>query len=173
MGRTSKPCPGCGRSEKFPFRDADRVCGTCQAILSEGRAAREIAEKDEDCIEIELAWYSLGQLFHVKRETSALLYSAMRDLVMGAVKTARPTRYNPNPFNILDHKDNLNADCRYWMDRGTADLIHQIVVLVKRATTEAYQAGFRDGNNLLSRLIAGTISLAECNAISISKGSAD
>lgn len=35
MGRTKKPCPGCGTTFAFPFRDDDKVCDSCQTKLRE------------------------------------------------------------------------------------------------------------------------------------------
>ena len=143
MGRTRKPCPGCG--EVCECRPAAEVCGGCKGLIEDGEKYRELSRKSGD------KPYGIGAFPHISHAARDFKEDYHREFV-NAITSLLDAIGGPLPKNAPWNCDQLFL--------GGERYCHETVMLQKSSAI-----ALRD---LLMRLASGDVSLNSFNEATIS-----
>lgn len=152
MSKTRKPCPGCGETV---YRDADKVCNLCQKILEKARDEEEFLKGQTDRVVI---GYAERPYWNADIYTHSKKGDEIRDRFFDLVKAAaQPMLYYQTPeFYVLGKMSSYYPVCA-TMNRMAAEAIRDIYEMLNPILKAEYEAGKKDGHNLLMRLANGDL----------------
>jgi len=146
MGRTRKPCPGCGVVD--PKRKADQVCSKCNYALQIGR---KFLEEEKEIVTGKLKVYDLP---------NQRLTQAIQDLVR-AVGNSVYQGYEV-PKRIAAPLLNLIEAVEIHQETLIRELLEKLVeVYLKAVGDEVFTWGVRTGLDFLRLLASGQVSLSD------------
>lgn len=177
MGRTRKPCPGCGACPGKPFRETGQVCGRCKVRLG----MYEDMERRLRCFEAEQARrkhipettrelfpdylsvpHSVSRmpkelLLHLEdEELNRALQNATRSLI---ARLGIPVKAERNAF--LRSFPGGTQEWHMCAPKGFNCAYKRWIEVVKLVVQLSYARGREDGGDLLARLARGDISVPE------------
>ncbi len=172
MPRTRKPCPGCGEGGRW--RDVDSVCGSCKALLEDGKRFRELYESDDaDHVRVVIpdAAHRLPYLRHGSRERIDAFQRAILNLAAsiasGKDESIENRSYGHQPLIPLGRPERI-VDQFYGASALMTKDAHRHMARLYQAALDlvesAYKEGFRDGRSILIGLARGEIAPSEFEA---------
>jgi len=171
-GWTQKRCPGCGRSETFPFREKDKVCADCQKYIEAGRQL-EKAQDDaglhpilvQGTLRLCPATAMSEDIPSAERVQEALEALARLD-ALPHVATGRGVAKM-----LWEHYNTSVHDAALALSHEKVKLLRHAAKTISQFGEECYRAGVADGSDMLERLRRGEITFDRF--VSDSDGDAD
>jgi hypothetical protein len=173
-GRTSKPCPGCGKSPEFG-RPIDGVCGDCVKLMRDGQRYRRYVAKEKGGLIACWLPDTANNLPYIRYAGNAFnaddAFKAWRVLFY-----AEMLRVSVIPDEKVKHTGGRDErkvpSChggeewrRYsmmvFMTPEDADRIDGLYKEVMRMIEHAYKEGQEEGKNFLAKLVTGEVSMSE------------
>jgi len=167
MGRTRKPCPGCG--EVVEHRRADAVCGYCQRMIEAGKKyAKQQQRRFGAPYSIPFAPHGFPYVRHCGDGSLRQFRSAFFDLCVAvSVEPAKATYSNealvPNEGLGYSHG-------QVYLEPANRDALRELYAAVQAIAGESYREGKRDGEAFVQALCSGEVSLRELNDSTIGEG---
>lgn len=159
-GRTTKPCPGCGKVDRF--RKPDEVCRDCKEALVEAARYRKLAQERTAAGEAYVRYGAAvhwNKTVHVHGVDTDPVNLALFDLAQAVV--VRSERQGKNPQLLLGE---YHCDVRWVYGNCPVPVAEAIIRLHKTLQPlldATYNAGVLRGADLLRRLNAGELSPVE------------
>lgn len=138
MGRTSKPCPGCGEVEKH--READSVCWKCAGYIEKGKAVEGREKRRKAFDDYNLPEDDNYPLHFPDNEgdTSEVIYRIRRAVNAALLALAEPALGEDSYGGDVDHYLPEYADHRWWkrvrMSKQTAQTVRDLTKVMQRAS---------------------------------------
>jgi hypothetical protein len=172
MGRTRKPCPGCGKANGL-WREAGTVCNECRRILSAYRLRLKAAQAPKKSGEVRLAvptaahW--LPYLMHggepFGRDARAQFQKAFLDLTTAISTTPIMDRYKVgmgwDAEELIEPKRSDAGIGTFPV--GVVDPLRRLYAAANLLAQIAYRQGHEEGTNLLAQLASGERTVADFN----------
>lgn len=170
MGRTRKPCPGCGRSESYPFRDKDRICNNCKKLINEALEHQEVLKSITGKMKIRVgeryywnAGYYEGDLSNSHLQDKLL--KIMVKLINESSEKDYADSYGWQAPKVLKRLSDLNERNEEkegrLIERRLFGLLRGLDRLIRLALDRSYQNGKREGSSLIRMLASGQITIDE------------
>ncbi len=172
MRGTKKLCHGCGKSV---LRPVNSVCKECRALLRAGAAAAQPEKGPARLFRLTEEWPS----FYSPETSTKGLTDAMGRLARAVMRRDGADPYGKSVSELppsggkVTYFSTYDEKASAW--RGTARTTNALIWLddeIRKALSEAFHAGKKDGQNLLMSIARGEVSINELTRASI-EGSHD
>lgn len=157
MGHARTPCPACGQNN---IRETGKICWKCERLMEDGRKYRELQERNTDYL---LYYYDIaGCPGAYGTESHETYIHALQDLFRfldqpGRIDSGSLHLFSSHPLRQVSscyrHAVRLQPQLR--------DIIDALDGAVREMVALAYDAGVKEGSQLLVGLANGKITLAE------------
>lgn len=171
---TRKPCPGCGRADGWPYRNADHVCRFCRTLLLEAIKARlQRPETEEELVVVsERAWetrYMEGEYCSASINEEGTprkrLEVAMHRLSLEVSQEAPGEDCGDHRY--LYKREQLLSPMSWKAVRrirkAVAGILADLDLAVRDSLTECSRLAELKGQNVLLQLAAGRMSVDDLN----------
>ncbi len=180
VGRTGKPCEGCGETQTYG-RETGKVCAGCQRLLEEARNAREAAAARRDCgletFPRPWASHCLGYIHNAGDAGTAFRDTFYKLLLLLLADPAPPdtwtgygvTHTRIEAVGFRDREDTsvawVNNDTGYGLiDPALLEAAGAVYKAARELARAAYAEGKDAGSRLLFGLASGEVSIADLNS---------
>lgn len=173
MAKTKKPCPGCGEPEEYGYRDADKVCGACQKLLAEAKAAREQKAADEDLVayHVPARPWDLPYIGHCGSTSEGEPFSRFREAYHALVDLSGVEHHAAGTFCgatsagrlLKSRSSSHSAWYPHYLRRASVEPLQQLFAAVESMVANAYAEGKREGEGFIARLATGEVTIQEFN----------
>ena len=165
MKFTRKLCPGCGRTEIYPFRETDRVCKNCQRLINEALEHRKTLDNITDRMRIQV-----GKAYHWNKgyyegDLHRNLKTKLLKIMVKLIKEVSEKNYGvcawKDPIILRDlggKPDGDEGESRY-IGKRLFGLLRGLDRLIRLALRQAHHNGKREGSSLIVMLASGQITL--------------
>lgn len=183
-GYTSKPCPVCKTVNADYGRPIDGICPECNRLVEDGRRYRRQMAKAARvlvrCLTAEFPG-GLPYLRHVgsfhddPAERFRTAYHAVLRECAVLPSSKQDNRYLATPpkcLPVLPDRDTsgMRSTCEVlFVAPGAADALQQLYVAVQEMLDEAHAEGRQEGDNFVSQLVSGDVSMKDLTDVSAEK----
>ena len=176
---TRKPCPGCGKSERYLFRNKGEVCGACKNLLNEAKEHRRQLEKSAKIGKMSIKvgqfdhWnegYYEGDLSGTRNEfgKDRDLRQTLLRLMVRLIKTLS-AKYYGQRYSIrhliilkaLHYKTRYEENEMRIIDKNLFGLLRGLDKVIRLSIKRSYENGKREGMSLVKMLATGQITIEE------------
>lgn len=175
---TRRPCPGCKQVSRH--RPADGICGECVRLIQDGHAFREYAAKpkDKELCKLTSLPYHYPYIHKGKpNESNDKFQKAFAVLAMALAelppklgwekhKEAKPLVPATQLNDEIHRQDEVML-----LPKGLPELLGAVYVAGRNLADDAYMEGHEDGQQLLTRLATGAITVDSFNDLAKQQGS--
>lgn len=163
MGRTTKPCPGCG--DVNSSRAAAEVCYECKRLMEDGNKYRALTvNPDRELRQVVTARHHLPYIRHCGDQHRYAFQEHFRDLAV-AVSIKSPESEH-TLVRLVEGQDSDYRGSRSFV-AGVPTLMNSLYQEARAIAQAAYDAGRQDGQNFIAGLAAGEMSLERFNKATI------
>ena len=163
MSRTRKPCPACKNVE--PSRGADEICYHCKALMAEARLLNEQREREFPAVRVVPGASHWLPYIHYAGEAGRDTQKAFRALCVLVGKhlaSQSCKQLHPEQQSDFPRDDNV-----YAFQDGVPEALVALYDMIMRAAAAAYKDGYKDGQNLLTRIAKGDMSVEDINKVTM------
>ena len=159
MGRTKKPCPGCGEVDEY--RPATEVCGCCKSLMKDGRKfRRQCHQRIGGWVQMPAFWHSLPYI-HYARKPGEEFQKAFFDLVVALAAEIPSNEWAATELLPGGHHYS-NGEGVYLLP-ADLDRLRDLYQAVIDIAESAYQEGVEKGQRFIEGLISGKTTIEKFN----------
>jgi hypothetical protein len=173
--RTKAPCPGCGETPGYLFRDADKVCGECRRELDRAKQILEDSARGRERVNMPHAYYGLPYISNANprghdREPLKKFQIALVDAARAVGIACEPDWENCSSLvTKQDSGGGYGTRGFLALPDGFRDAANRLYRAADAMVQAAYKNGFADGRQLIAGLADGSVSIDKYNRLTIGK----
>lgn len=158
MRGSSKPCPGCEKTETS--RPAKEVCRHCKNLLKHAAWMEAQMSKlaDDEIVVRYGKRANWNEYIYSHSDEGRKLMDIFQRIAMAG---SMPSVMFSAEFNLLGETEGAGAAQYAKMTRPLAEAIRDLRIAVCEALKAEYQAGKKDGHSFVMRLASGDLSINE------------
>lgn len=173
-GFTFDPCHGCGQvPTQYGGRKKDAVCSECSQTLSLAKRAAHDQKQRGDAVVVAIPTQSHWLPYLYEKEGDRGIQKAFWELAIASSAPRMDCSFSGASKRLIppgrsdSWSPHAPEDYRL-MPSGVADSLHALFDAIGKGLDGNYNAGKRDGSNLLNQLASGGITTEKFNEWSLS-----
>lgn len=179
MTHTAKPCPGCGETPGYRFRDSEKVCEDCQKKLADAATIIAGMKKRKDLELRRGPWadYALPGIYRKElapqnrasddKNGNKPFRDAMNELIKLIGTPAGEAQIFESVDNVVTGTQRGSSGTKYYFPKGFGALLDRLFEATQLIADSAYTDGRQDGANIIVGLASGDVNIETFNRATI------